>query len=1671
MYNVTLKDREDVVLQFPDDMPTEEAKKVIQEKWYGKGSPGAFGGHPSGPGANELYASVGTTEDTATDTATATGQVEKQAPESFEEPEFAPGVIPFDYNIDPELEEEPEDEKDRSMAEALREGVTVGVDEMETPSPAQQDLRAKVTDPKTMPGAGGTKRSKQGDYLEQRRLEQGTTTVPEATKMGAKDVMRGVLGTIRSGIEVTPQPTGDDVLDPGIAGVEGEEVVDEIEKQREHMKPKGIVGEDTIPQQVARVGPQVATQVGASLAGGGYAGVSTIFSQIYGSNYEKARKEGKTPTEAAAPAFVNAGLQSGLEQIGIGRMLRGWTPSSEASKALGTLTKNVGMEWFTEFSQAFPQKMNELWIESENPDEFLTTLTDPEWLGEAAKEGAKEGLLTMPYAGAGTAVGAVKKGLAEDKVRQMREEIEGVSKEFEDNLAYAAEQEASKPAKDIDEPTAKALVTNLRQQEEVARKAGRLENAEKLANAKNKVLNRLAAKQHPDVKKEKAAKDKTTEETQMDVDEQLEMDEPSAERTPQAEMQEQLIKETQTDEEAGTDIIETKEGAPANIESLYEKGGTPNDIKVTGLDTLPIDVWETGQNLPADLGPLGNEFWNELATASKELSGNLARWAKLPEQVRGQFSWKPKHPRKSKDATVEVQDLGNIFTLAHETAHNIDWELTGKNIEDSPLAYRFPSFKGADMAKVRDELVRVSKTVRPKHWQDPSMQKYLNSAPELMADFGARYMMDPEGTRKIAPKTTQMYEYETSRYPKIHNVMTRLHDARRVGTDTPISQSLKNKLEIRQEETPSPEDIIGQPMLPEKGKSPYSPGTQAKRLALMNERALRSFEKRSKNQADEIDRLVPDKKRQRELITIVENAPKDWVTGKTYEQIEQELTPNELKAIKKYKSYAEYARQQVNQYIDKINQRRGKKARKMSQIDFLENYFAHFYETSGKDAEAQARKFVEGQWKKTTPHVKQRKYPTLHDAMEAGLRPRITTLSGGLQEWARVNFKVAANNMVLDELPQMGLVEKPSKRPDWPTRDYKELRRKYAQTIKDSQGKKVTLLQEGQVAVHPEAAPWIDAMFSKGINIEGLPGGIRGTLKTLSALNNVARNVALTTFSFFHHQAEFFSAVGALGTRATPFVGGFYGEMAKELGGERMLGIGPYHISILDAGKQIERDSEMVNDFLRHGGQIGRISNEGINAIQRGLEMTEVKIKDLSEKGILGKGVLAGYPAVRSYRAIYEFMQDTLWDNVTRAKLITYNKIVNDGLKKARGMSTDQIKEVAAEYVNNNFGGQEWKNQMFFKRKWAEQIGRHTFLSLDWTLSQIKNATWLRHAPTAMLINSGLKRRGIDPETAAKHLKGEIALKHWGRFAVGIGIVAASAQAAIKAAMKAGDADEEEEYEWFFWQNEVGHQTHIDWTPVYRRLPWNNGMIGESWQERGDVKRKYISLGKAGREIMRWFNKPLEEFYYKLGPMATQVLDQILDRSLGGDYEFPWTDADSRYESAFERGKHIVDMFMPISFSGGTAFLAFPRREGTSTYDVKTGFEAIFRSMAKDMEPNTLPPIPNIDWQLYNAVMNRGPRDLAQELISAAEKNGVNWKLAQKQALSKVRSNYYDAFAKAAWEKDTRKMREAARILLYLGAEDEDMVRSLQNRAKWKVPVRQMLENPDEKIDPRYKIR
>lgn len=1003
------------------------------------------------------------------------------------------------------------------------------------------------------------------------------------------------------------------------------------------------------------------------------------------------------------------------------------------------------------------------------------------------------------------------------------------------------------------------------------------------------------------------------------------------------------------------------------------RGGIPEELADVGAAAIPENIRDVDidsfRHWPGDMPQVGREFWTAVMDTAKKL-GTPYRYKALRDTILGIF-------RFAKG--IELQDITKVLTAVHEVGHNVDWLLNDKSFPSS-IKLRFPDAQVGERT-LRAELKALSEILRPDLWAEgarESVKRRVRTHVELMADAISHYILDPETAAMLAPNIVISLRAKLAKYPAIQKEIKLLQERRlEGGMESSVAADVRKTM-----------------LLPEGGHrvttridlSEFDDAEPAfKELAIQTMRRYKVLMARARRDADKIRQLVPSQERREDLRVLAENGTRNIRTNKPVADIKAELTPDEVRALRLYRGFQEKARQTVNRYM------RG--ANVAEYIKFLENYFIHAYQTPMNEK----FKSAISRWAKKSPSAKRRVLPTLEEADDLGMTPRTHDLAEGLEMWAGINYRVAVNRVLLKRLPKIlnadgeSVVQKPADKPDWPTVDYWPIRKTYALPLK---GRGILLFQ-GRIALDPAVKPMIDALFARA--------PMSKPARVVQVLNAVAKAFELTIGSFFHHQAETFSAIGTLGPRRV--LTGLWGKEAAMFGGKRFLGLGPRHISLLKAGKVLEAIPEFMDDFLAHGGQTGYITTEGINTLERMMVATEKQLETISrKKGTLTRlGATTGRAGVAGVRAPYQWAQHLLWDNVLRARLVGYNMLVVDGLNKT-DLPAKRVKELVVKYLADNFGGQEWLDSTF-KNPRTRWYFSNLMLSLDWTWSQLKTPLWLAG-------------KGVGARTAAERkFARRLGRKHWARYLTTI--------AGITVAMNYLGSGKPP------WDNEKDRKWDIDWTNMWRGMDaiWSEIMGTPNWKERGDNTRRYISLGKAGREILRWFDEPIKEFGNKLSPVASTVMEQLTGSDVGGSWEEPWAREDlDRWDETYERFKHVMGKFKPFSLSGNNAFLAFPSRKGMTKWKAHKAYFEVYKARAEVAAGGITGVLTRI-----SRVLEANEDKLLQQITEAAEANGLDAERSRKAAMAKARSTFYRRFWAAAKNRDVKNTNKWASALLSLG--------------------------------------
>lgn len=227
-------------------------------------------------------------------------------------------------------------------------------------------------------------------------------------------------------------------------GVAQDWIKDTLRNNPEVLKDSTFLGD------ILLMGPQVASQILLTIASGGATaglavGGAFMGSQIYGTTFENLTNQGVDPDRAHVAAMANMLVQTPMEQIGVGKLIK--YGKGGAIKVL----KSMGQEGVTEFLQEYPDAAAEIWGKGEGKqlkgmvDEFVAKLP------ETTRSGIRAGAVG---AVAGGGVASMKRafGVTEDLTdvglpEEAQTKVdETVAKEAVEKKAKAEERKAAKKA-------------------------------------------------------------------------------------------------------------------------------------------------------------------------------------------------------------------------------------------------------------------------------------------------------------------------------------------------------------------------------------------------------------------------------------------------------------------------------------------------------------------------------------------------------------------------------------------------------------------------------------------------------------------------------------------------------------------------------------------------------------------------------------------------------------------------------------------------------------------------------------------------------------------------------------------------------------------------------------------------------------------------------------------------------------------------------------------------------------------------------------------------------------------------------------------------------------------------------------------------------------------------
>jgi len=240
--------------------------------------------------------------------------------------------------------------------------------------------------------------------------------------------------------------------------------------------------------------------------------------------------------------------------------------------------------------------------------------------------------------------------------------------------------------------------------------------------------------------------------------------------------------------------------------------------------------------------------------------------------------------------------------------------------------------------------------------------------------------------------------------------------------------------------------------------------------------------------------------------------------------------------------------------------------------------------------------------------------------------------------------------------------------------------------------------------------------------------------------------------------------------------------------------------------------------------------------------------------------------------------------------------------------------------------------------------------------------------------------------------------------------------------------------------NEWGKQTHVDLTPILRKLPGYKG--GETGR-----RRAYIRWGKQAYEVFQgWLRNPADTALRKTSSVVRTAMEQTTGMTTSG-WELPfrgqglagWISAEGSVGKG--RAAYIAEKFLPISIlpvlRGELSSFIAPMSRGASLGRVTVNMHKILEGYANPEVWNKV---------AGNAGMEENLADLMAGQFHAAERNGVDGEEAFKRALSRVKGQWYREFFLALNHEQPRRLERAAHAVIRLGVAEETFTKAMERR-------------------------
>lgn len=221
---------------------------------------------------------------------------------------------------------------------------------------------------------------------------------------------------------------------------EGVAIIDEALKS-EHLQPFNVKG-DTVAEQfrldLVQGAGQLATQVAATVFTGGAASTALMGAQIAGNQYLDLKEEGVDTKRAAQASIANAIIQTPLERLSLGKLLKRVPAGSTLGKKLKQIGESALTEAFTEGIQQYPEEITNMIAKNEGKSIQELAAEFDKNVGTYTKNALYAGLIGgILGGGASTIRVALDRNVHKEQLNTLEERIDNVKKSGAEP-AYAA---------------------------------------------------------------------------------------------------------------------------------------------------------------------------------------------------------------------------------------------------------------------------------------------------------------------------------------------------------------------------------------------------------------------------------------------------------------------------------------------------------------------------------------------------------------------------------------------------------------------------------------------------------------------------------------------------------------------------------------------------------------------------------------------------------------------------------------------------------------------------------------------------------------------------------------------------------------------------------------------------------------------------------------------------------------------------------------------------------------------------------------------------------------------------------------------------------------------------------------------------------------------------------